>query len=76
MTPFYVMFTDEDGCPSLLHDPAVGKGGRIVWCCCSAYAYRLSYADACLVAKVLKGEAVTAETYEARLTVWGEGRQG
>ena len=70
MTTFYVMFTDEDGRPSLLHDPAVDKKGRIIWGCCAAYAYQFSYADACLVAKVLKGEAVTAQSYEGKLTAW------
>ena len=72
MTPFYVMLTDEDGCPSLLHDPVMGKKGNILFCCCAAYAYRFSYADACLVAKVLEGEAVTTEAYEAKLKAWAE----
>jgi hypothetical protein len=71
-TPFYVMFTDEDGCPSLLHHPAVDKGGSIIWCCCAAFAHPFNYSDACLVAAVLKGEPVTAEAYEAKLGAWSE----
>ena len=81
MTSFYVMFTDEDGCPSLLHKEAVIEKkthpGRtelqFLRCCCPAFAYEFSYPDACLVAKVLDGEVVTAEAYEGKLTVWSEG---
>jgi hypothetical protein len=72
MNIFYVMFTDENGCPALLHDPVIGEASSLLWCCCPAFAYQFSYADACLVAKVLKGEAVLAETYEGKLKAWSE----
>jgi len=72
MLKYYVMFTDENGCPSLLHDPVIGRNRSFLFCCCPAYAYPFRYADACLVAKVLKGEVVTAEAYEAKLLAWSE----
>ena len=69
---YYVMLTTEDGCPSLLHDPVIGKKREILFCCCPAYAYRFSYSDACFVAQVLKGEVVTAEAYDAKLIAWND----
>jgi len=69
---YYVMLTDEVGCPSLLHDPVIGKNSSLLLCCCPAYAYKFSYPDAGLVAQVLKGKVVTAEAYEAKLKAWSE----
>lgn len=80
MNIFYVMFTDADGCPSLLHAEVVAPqyrngspvGTCLLWCCCAAFAHRFTYADALFVAKLLKGEAVLAETYEGKLKAWSE----